>query len=42
MTYTLDCSTEFEMLQAKAEVALKGYRYLALREGIGWVLRYWK
>lgn len=36
--HTLDCSTEFELLQAKAEIAEKGYRYVA----IGLVLRYWE
>ena len=38
MTYTLDCATPFELLQAKAELALQGYRYVA----IGLTLRYWR
>jgi len=38
MTYTLDCNTAFELLQNKAEVAVLGYRYVA----IGLTLRYWK
>ncbi|WP_313453369.1 hypothetical protein [Stutzerimonas nitrititolerans] len=42
MTYTLDLSTEFEMLQAKAEAALNGYRYLALKTLTGWTVRYWR
>lgn len=40
--HTLDCATEFEMLEAKHQAALGGYRYLALRDGSGWVVRYWK
>jgi len=42
MTYTLDVSTEFQMLQAKAEAALAGYRYLAIKCATGWVVRYWR
>jgi len=38
MTYTLDCSTPFELLQAKADIGERGYRYVA----IGLTLRYWK
>ncbi len=36
--HTLDCETEFELLQAKADIAERGYRYLS----IGLTLRYWR
>lgn len=36
--YTLDCGTAFELLQAKADIAERGYRYVA----IGLTLRYWR
>lgn len=42
MSYTLDCPTEFEMLEAKHQAAMNGYYYLALRAANGWVVRYWK
>lgn len=38
MTYTLDCNTPFELLQAKVDIAERGYRYVS----IGLTLRYWK
>ena len=37
MTYTLDCSSAFEVLQHKAELAERGYRYC----NIGLTLYYW-
>lgn len=37
MTYTLDCATPFELLQNKADITLRGYRYVA----IGLTLIYW-
>lgn len=37
MTYTLGCGTPFQLLQAKADIAERGYRYVS----IGMTLIYW-
>lgn len=37
MTYALDCATPFEVLQSKADLAERGYRYCT----IGLTLYYW-
>lgn len=38
MTHTIKCQSEFGVLQAKADVAAQGYRYVA----IGLTVRYWR
>lgn len=37
MTYTVDCTTPFELLQSKADIAVRGYRYVAF----GLTLYHW-
>lgn len=37
MTYTMDCATPFEVLQEKADLAARGYRYC----NIGLTIYYW-
>lgn len=38
MTYTIKCQSEFGVLQAKANAAALGYRYVA----IGRTVLYWR
>lgn len=37
MQYTMECATPFEVLQVKADVAARGYRYCS----IGLIVYYW-
>lgn len=38
MTYIVCCATPFQLLQEKAEIAERGYRYVS----IGLKLHYWR